>query len=163
MEKLQVKFELINDAEKKIHGYLPEKTTSLATGFDVRNAGENLVLKPFEYTKIPLGFRALIPSGFWFFLVPRSSTFGKKHMNSLMGVIDEDFEKQWFFAAQYIPKNDFSEAQYLGIPHGDRIAQIILMPRYDFEVVNIDSCEFAQESMLTASKRGEGFGSSGDK
>jgi dUTPase len=163
MQKLQVKFELINDAEKKIHGYLPEKTTSLATGFDVRNAGENLVLKPFEYAKIALGFRCLIPSEFWFFLVPRSSTFGKKHMHALYGTIDADFESAWFFAAQYVPENDLSEAPYLGIAHGDRIAQIILLPRYDFEPVLIDSCEFAQESMLRASTRGSGFGSSGDK
>ena len=163
MQKLQAMFEIINDSEKKIHGFLPERTTECATGFDVRNAGENLVIRAFEYVKIPLGFKCIIPENFWFFLVPRSSTFAKKHLHCLYGTVDQDFEKQWFFAGQYIPRNDFTNEPHLGVAYGDRIAQIILLPRYDFEAVAIDSSEFAKLSKERASKRGEGFGSSGDK
>ena len=163
MQKLQAMFEIINDSEKKIHGFLPERTTDLATGYDVRNAGENLVIKPFQYIKIPLGFKCIIPEGYWFFLVPRSSTFGKKHLHCLYGTVDQDFENFWFFAGQYITENEFTDAPYLGIAHGDRIAQIILLPRYEFEAIAIDSSEFAKLSKERCSKRGEGFGSSGDK
>ena len=162
MQKLQAKFDIINDSEKKIHGFLPERTTDFATGYDVKNAGENLVIKPFEYVKIPLGFRAILPEGFWFYLVPRSSTFAKKHLHCLNGIIDQDFESAWFFAGQYIPRNDIASEPYLGIAHGDRIAQIILLPRYEFEAIAIDSSEFAKLSKERCSKRGEGFGSSGN-
>jgi len=84
--------------------FLPKRADEDSTGWDVRCAdAKGIDLKPECYIKIPLGFRALSPKGWWFKLVPRSSMFIKRHINSLYGTIDETYEGQLFFCGQYLP------------------------------------------------------------
>jgi dUTPase len=164
-----VHFNLINDGE--IKGYLPEQAEELATGFDVRNAGPKLVLKPFQKAKIPLGFRAFIPEGWCFELRARSSTFTKKDLVSLYGTIDESYTGQWLFAAQYIPECSFTSNYLEGvvlfntelvIEHGEKIAQIVLLPRYTFAVNSISDEKFLKLEANRGTQRGSGgFGSTG--
>ena len=165
-----VHFNVINDGD--IKGYLPEQAENLATGFDVRNAGPRLVLKPFQKAKIPLGFRAVIPDGWWFSLKARSSTFAKKDLVSLYGTIDESYEGQWLFAVQYIPICEFTENYLEGvvlfkdkelvIEHGEKVAQIVLLPRYSFIASNISNEKFNDLVSRRGAARGSGgFGSTG--
>ena len=163
----QVYFNILKDEEKKIFGFIPEKSEDLSTGYDVRNAGPDIELCPFQKALIPLGFRAYIPEGLYFELYPRSSTFHKKSIHSLYGVIDESYENYWYFACQYIPQyKDFKAATKINtiIAHGDRIAQIILRKRYDFNPKEISDEQFQKMVEERGAKRGlGGFGSTGIK
>lgn len=174
-----VYFNILNDDEKNIHGYMPEKSEKLSTGYDVRNAGPDIELVPFQKALIPLGFRSFIPEGWYFELYPRSSTFHKKSIHSLYGVIDESYERDWFFACQYIPEKarcknldtdgniiwyNYHSNDCLKIARGDRIAQIILRKRHDFSANNISDEDFEELIKGRGAKRGlGGFGSTGDK
>src|SRR6266404_3537788 len=86
--------------------FLPTRAEEKASGWDVRAAMPDrkpLIIKPFEYVKIPLGFRTFCPEGWWYELKPRSSTFAKKHLHSLYGTIDETFEGEALYCGQFIP------------------------------------------------------------
>lgn len=86
MEIPTFKFALREDL-KDNKEFLPTLAEPKATGYDVRAALEKsdavLNIEPFAYVKIPLGFRAFCPEGWWYELKPRSSTFGKKNLHSL--------------------------------------------------------------------------------
>ncbi len=190
----EVRFSLIK--RNGISGFLPNKAESLSTGYDVKNAGPDLILRPFEHALIPLGIKALIPEGWWLFLVPRSSSHGKKHLHTLYGVVDESYEGELFFSAQYIPiTNDintvsieynitertgyygevYKEADVadvydvakfdnLTIKHGDAVAQLILMPRYEMNVIGVTEDEYKELTTKRGATRGTGgFGSTDKK
>ena len=173
---------------EKIKGYIPERSGDLAAGFDVRNAGPDISLRPFEKVRIPLGFRMMVTQGNWWCdLRPRSSTFTKKDLHCLYGVIDEDYEGQVLFAAQYIPTLNLKKISYyhmkegttnnyfsmlkrqyendvVVIEHGEKIAQMIFLPRYEFKAVVINNEEFDKMAKQRGAERGiGGFGSTGDK
>jgi dUTPase len=174
-----VYFNILNDENKNIYGFLPEKAENLSTGYDVRNAGPDIELYPFEKALIPLGFRSITPEGYYFELYPRSSTFHKKSIHSLYGVIDESYENYWYFSCQYIPESYFSEIfrknkgefacvgwefKPIKIFHGDRIAQIILRKRHEMTPKEITNEEFEKVVKERGGKRGlGGFGSTGDR
>ncbi len=149
-------FALMPHLEDK--SFIPTQATPKATGWDVRSAA-NLVVSPGEYVKIPLGIRGLCPEGWWYEIKPRSSTFTKKSLHALYGTIDEDYEGQLVFAAQYLPSltihTDITENHYYGdvryeaksyideldltINAGDAVAQIIPVRRemmYVGEITN---------------------------
>jgi hypothetical protein len=65
--------------------------------------GKDLILKPFDSVKIKLGFRSMCPAGWWYKAVPRSSTFGKKNLHCLYGVVDESWQGETMLACQWIP------------------------------------------------------------
>lgn len=157
--------------------FIPTRATDKATGWDVRAAlkEEKLVLRPFEVAKIPLGIRGFCPEGWWYKLVPRSSTFGKKNLHCLYGTIDEDYEGELIFACQYIPafpKYDghlahqnvltyFTE-NTLQIDFADALGQIIPEKRQNAEVVQTTNEELDALFASRNGKRGAGgFGSTG--
>lgn len=138
--------------------FLPTRGTELATGWDVRSA-QDLTLEYGQYAKIPLGFRVFIPPGWWLELKPRSSSFTKKSLHALYGVIDEDYFGQMIFACQYLPSNTDEK---LEIKFGDAIGQLIPVVRHEMKVERINNEEY--ENLCKASKttRGAGgFGSTG--
>ena len=142
--------------------YLPRKGTPLATGWDVRAAlSSSQSLKAGQYIKIPLGFRVFAPAGFWLELRPRSSSFIKKQLHSLYGVIDQDYRGLVSYCAQYIPDAS-SLCGDLVINPGDAIGQIIPVIRQEMDVVAISNEEFD----LLCEKQGTfrnsaGFGTTG--
>lgn len=157
---IDVKFQLINDESRKVYGFLPQKAEPLSTGYDVFNAGPDVIFHQFEYRLIPLGFKAFIPSGWWLFLAPRSSTHAKRHMHTLYGTIDESYEGEWYFSAQHVPHN--IETQKLHIKHGDAIAQIIVMPRYGMKIYQVSDEQYKDLCKNRNGERGAGgFGSTG--
>lgn len=147
--------------------FLPERADSYATGWDVR-AAHDVVLNPFEHAKIGLGIRCFAPDGWWLELRPRSSTFVKKELVSLYGVIDQNYEGEILFACQWIPTRITGIDPFDGgtdtltISKGDRIGQLVPVRRQEIVVERITN----EEYNLLCEKRGldrgsGGFGSTG--
>jgi dUTPase len=144
--------------------FLPTKAEPYATGWDVR-AATDVVILPGEYFKIPLGFRVLPPSGWWLSLHPRSSSFTKKHMHNLIGIIDEHYPEEVLFAGQYIAstssiKDDIHCVKNkLVINFGDAIGQIIPVRRVDMKIELISNGEYDDYRKQQKTIRTGGFGS----
>lgn len=155
------KFNLVNHYEgnKKL---LPTRGTPRATGWDVRVGVSSIEARPGQHIKIPLGFKVFAPAGWWLELRPRSSTFAKKQLHALYGVIDEDYEGECIFACQYIPDikclgND------LELVFGDAIGQIVPVRRQEMTVQEVDNEEFDRLCKERNALRGAGgFGSTDD-
>lgn len=124
--------------------FLPAKAEPEASGYDVRAAQEDrkpIIVKPGQYIKIPLGFKSFCKKGWYYQLHPRSSSFVKKNIHNLIGIIDETWEGQTLFAGQYLP--DASSAQDdLIINFGDPIGQIIPVKRQEMMVEEISEDRF---------------------
>jgi dUTPase len=153
-----VREDLIDVAVK----FLPQKAEPGSTGWDVRAAQKDrkpINIKPGEYVRIPLGFRALPAEGWWYELRPRSSTFAKKHLNCLYGVIDHSYENEVLLAVQYLPDiHDLGKT--LSIEFGEAIGQIIPIKLVDIQALSISNKEIDAAYKARAGLRGiGGFGS----
>ena len=161
-EKIPVfKFALREDL-KDDKQFIPTRAEPLATGWDCRAAQldrKDLVVRPGEYVKLPLGFRAFCPPGYWYELHPRSSSFVKKYMHCLTGVIDETFPGQLILAFTYIPNVSKSEDNNLIIKFGDPIAQIIPIKRQEMETGEISNEEYEKMLIERNAVRTGGIGS----
>lgn len=150
------------EADQEIQ-FIPKKANAKDTGYDVRaclGKDKKLVVKPGQTVKIPLGFRAYCPDGYWFQLVPRSSTFAKKSLHALYGTIDETFEGFLVFCAKYLPDDD----KELVIEHGEAIAQIVPYKRQDIYAAHITSDDIEEMYANRNGTRGAGgFGSTDSK
>ncbi len=142
--------------------FCPKKGSERATGWDVFAATEEpIVLRPGKYAKIPLGFRVFPPEGWWLELRPRSSTFAKKQLHCLYGVIDEDYEGECLFACQYLP-DITSLGNDLTINAGDAIGQLIPVKRQEMKVEIVSDEEYQNLCETRNTSRGSGgFGSTG--
>lgn len=141
--------------------FLPTKAEPNATGYDVRAAfidKQDLLLNQFDYFKIPLGFRAICPIGWYYQLHPRSSSFVKKHMHNLIGIIDETFSNELIFAGQYIP---VSSTDKLIIKYGDAIAQILPKKYSNIYIEEVNNKEYDDFCKRRNAPRNGGFGSTG--
>jgi dUTPase len=157
--------------------FLPTKGEPLATGWDVRSA-EDMIIRPLQHVKIPLGFRGFCPEGWWYELKPRSSTFAKKKLHSLYGTIDETYEGELVFACQFIPAAHYIEDQdnyktwfspeswedycsdEIYIKFGDAIGQIVPIKRQEIVVESITNEEYDMLCKKRSGIRGAGgFGS----
>lgn len=145
--------------------FLPTRAEPLASGWDVRCAfldRKSLVLRAGAYTKIPLGFRAFCPDGWWYELKPRSSTFGKKHLNCLYGTVDQSFEGELVLSAQYLPDISFLTKD-LTLEFGEAIGQIVPVRRKEMLVKEISNEEYDKLCMNRGATRGAGGFGSTDK
>jgi dUTPase len=158
--------------------FLPTRAEPLSTGWDVK-AAQDYEFNPFDKYKISLGIRAFIPDGWWLELRPRSSTFGKKNLSCLYGVIDQGYEGSILLACQYIPhgicdkitnsdwKMHFKFDLYLEalkIKKGEAIGQLVPVKRQEMDVESISKEGFEQMCKERGAKRGAGgFGSTDAK
>lgn len=158
--KIAVREELQDVADK----FFPTKGEPKATGYDVAAATENrepIVVKPGQWVKIKLGFRAFLPEGWWLDLRPRSSTSIKKNIHALYGVIDETYEGEFMFCGQYLPDHINNETE-LVINFGDKIGQVIPMKRKSVRLVDVSNEEYDDACKERGGTRGAGgFGSTG--
>jgi dUTP pyrophosphatase len=140
--------------------FLPTRAHSNDTGWDVSCAlPDKTFIRAGQYIKIPLGFRIFAPEGWWLELRPRSSTFAKKQLHSLYGVIDSGFENQVIFVSQYIP-DVASLANDLVLQWGDPIGQLIPVQRQEMIVKEISDEEYQELCKTRNGTRKEGgFGS----
>lgn len=168
--KFAIREDLAGAASVNGNTFLPTKGTDKATGWDVRAAldpvtGNNslasITLHAGQYAKIPLGFRVFAPDGWWLELRPRSSSFAKKNLHALYGVIDEDYEGQCVFACQYLPDADGMGSD-LKIMFGEAIGQIIPVQRQNMVVEEASNEEYDLLCKTRNAQRGVGgFGSTG--
>lgn len=149
--KFALRDDLLNNKE-----FLPTKGEPNAVGWDVRAAWKNhdyCMIQNNQYCLIPLGFRAFIPQGWWLEMRPRSSTFAKKHLNCLYGVIDTDYSLELMLAVQLSGSPDIK------IQFGEALGQIIPVRKETMLVSEITNEELDH---LVAEKnpvRTGGFGS----
>lgn len=158
--------------------FLPTRAEPSSSGWDVRAAMDDrqpLVIRPFGYVRIPLGFRTFCPEGWWLELKPRSSTFAKKQLHSLYGTIDEGFEGTMVFACQYIPDFEFGSgyvtssrivdyftSNALRINFGDAIGQILPVRRQEFNRAEVSNEQYdAMCKERNGTRKDGGFGSTG--
>jgi len=164
------KFAIREDLKDSEFDFLPQKATPRSSGWDVRAA----IKSPFidieygEIVKIPLGFRAFCPDGWWLELKPRSSTFVKKRLHCLYGTIDEDYEGELILAAQFIPHligyNNTIAGNFdkLRIMFGEALGQIIPVRRQEMIVDRVSNEEYDALCKQRNAERGAGgFGSTG--
>lgn len=140
--------------------YHPKRGTERASGWDVCAApSKPVTLRAGQYAKIPLGFKVFAPEGWWLELRPRSSTFAKKQLHCLYGVIDEDYEGECLFACQYIP--DISAlGNDITIGSGEAIGQLIPVKRQEMKVEMVTNEEYERLCKERNTSRGQGgFGS----
>lgn len=164
------------------YSFLPQQATEQDTGWDVQ-AAKTITFRPTQKFLIPLGLRCFAPPGYWLELRPRSSSFGKKNLHALYGVVDEGYEGQIYFACQWIPPISDNEldtiingfdggvrvdalASYfkkeLVIEKGERIGQLVPVKRQVMNVSSVSAEEFKKLCEERGHKRGAGgFGSSG--
>jgi dUTP pyrophosphatase len=155
------RFALLEDFKNQ-EAFLPLRGTPQATGWDVRAAlRKPIILRAGQYAKIPLGFRMFCPPGWWMELRPRSSTFAKRQLHCLYGVLDEDYEGEMVFACQYIP--DMSGlGNDITINHGDAVGQLIPIRRQEMKVEIVSNEEYNTLCKERNYSRGQGgFGSTG--
>jgi dUTPase len=162
--KFALREDLKNDKQ-----FLPTRAEPKASGWDVRAAmpdKKTLVIKPGDYFKIPLGFRAFPESGWWFQLHPRSSSFAKKYMHNLIGIIDEHYSNEVIFAGQYLPKLSYTimpsetiNYNDLIVNFGDAIGQIVPIKRIEMSVIELTNKEYDDLCGQRVAVRNGGFGS----
>lgn len=157
--KFSLRADLINNKE-----FLPTRAEPKASGWDVRSAQEDrqpIAFHPFMKYMIPLGFRAFCPEGWWFKIVPRSSTFAKKELDCLYGTVDQNYEGFCYFCVKYSPQNALSDhPNTLIVNFGDPIAQIIPVKRQEMLVQEVNNDEYDKLCKERGGQRGTGgFGS----
>lgn len=167
MEKPIFKFAIREDLKQlsNYRDFLPSKAEPFATGWDVRAAQlshEGLVIKPGDYVKIPLGFRAIPPPGWWFEIHPRSSSFFKKNLHVLVGIIDETYPDEVSLLVNYIPSST-KMCKDLTIQFGERLGQMMPVHRVDMEINDMSNEDFDSFIKNRGAERTGGIGSTDQK
>lgn len=155
------KFAIREDLSDTGDLFLPKQAEPDAVGYDVRAAPadrKDIIIRAGKYVRIPLGFRAFCPDGWWYQLHPRSSLFAKKQSHQLIGIIDTSFPLELMAVVQYLP--DISSlANDLVIAFGDPIGQIIPVKRQIMQVEKISNSDIEKLYKNRSAVRTGGFGS----
>jgi len=126
--------------------FLPFRRASGGPGWDVFAAlgDEKLVIKPGEYFRIPLGFRCIPETGWWYELHARHSFFLNKNIHHMVGLMDEEYDREVMLAGQYMPSVTDLKMSDLVICHGDLVGRMIPFKRVEMKVEEISNFEFDQ-------------------
>ena len=130
---------------KRVHAgaRLPSRAHETDGAYDVYLI-EDALVAPGEATRLPLGFAAAIPDGYFVRLTGRSST----QFFIREGLIDSGYRGEWRIAVQNVSREP------LALKAGDRIGQLVLQ-----RVIDVD---WEEVEALPESDRGaKGFGSTG--
>lgn len=155
---------------------LPTQGSAGAAGWDLY-AAKDVVIRPGDTAKIPLGFAVELPPGYAMFIVPRSgvSLRTKLRQPNSVGVIDSDYRGEVAMMFDNIAEDPsinvtrfatevdgisrkvddgmYPEGTHV-IRKGDRIAQAVIQ--------RVPTVKFTEVDELSESTRGaDGFGSSG--
>lgn len=109
---------------------------------------ENKIIWPHSCVEVDTGWDIKIPDGYWGSIKSRSSTFAKRKLMVLEGIIDPGYTGKLsaiVFNTTFFPKR---------VRKGDRLVQIIIIPMVQ--------TAFLVRTSLPETKRGRGgFGSTG--
>lgn len=133
---------------------LPRYSTEGSAGMDLRAClDEDLVLKPGETQLLPTGIAIHIEDpGLAAFILPRSG-LGHKHgivLGNLVGLIDSDYQGEILVSCWNRGNIEYR------IEPGERIAQLVLIPVVQAELLVVDEFEVTDRGS-------DGFGSSGSR
>ena len=131
---------------------VPAFASSGSAGCDLYACIEDgsAVIPPHASVMVGTGIAAAIPEGYFGAVFARSGLAAKQGLRpaNCVGVCDADYRGEYIVALH----NDSGEARVIN--HGDRIAQLVVLPYM--------SCEFEEADSLSQTERGEGgFGSTG--
>lgn len=130
----------------------PTRGSKLAAGFDIYSDNEEVQhIVTGRPTTISTGVAVKIPDDYVGFIKPRSGLAFKKGIDHMAGVIDSDYTGE--IKLLLTSHSTYGE---LRVERGERVAQLVLVPRYMGDVELVNSLEYTE--------RGDnGFGSSGSK
>ena len=132
---------------------LPTHGSAYAAGYDLcacLDGDGAVVIPPHHTVKIGTGLAFALPEGTFGAVFARSGLAAKQDLRpaNCVGVVDSDYRGECFIALH----NDSNEERT--VRHGDRIAQLVLLPFLPMEFEEVDA--------LSETARGEGgFGSTG--
>lgn len=132
---------------------LPVRGSAFAAGYDLcacLEGDETVIIPPHHTLKIGTGLAFALPEGTFGAVFARSGLASKQDLRpaNCVGVVDSDYCGECFIALH----NDGTQERT--IRHGDRIAQLVLLPFLPMEFEEVDA--------LSETARGEGgFGSTG--
>lgn len=131
---------------------LPSRGSDAAAGYDLYayTDGRDREIPPHSTRLVATGLQVEIPDGYFGAIFARSGLATKRSMRpaNCVGVIDSDYRGEVMVALH----NDSNA--YQKITHGERVAQLVIMPYL--------SVEFEEVDELSATGRGSGgFGSTG--
>ena len=131
---------------------LPTRGSEKAAGYDLYACLEEaVVIPPHGNVKIGTGLAVAVPDGYFGAVFARSGLAAKQSLRpaNCVGVCDADYRGEYIVALH----NDTDDVRT--IAHGERIAQLVVMPYL--------AVEFDEVEELDATARGEGgFGSTGN-
>ena len=143
---MEVSIQLLNDLAK-----VPTRGSKYAAGYDLYAATDYIIdIAPHSTVKIGTGIAIELPEGTFGAIFARSGLATKKGLRpaNCVGVCDEDYRGEYIVAVH----NDTDIKQF--IAHGDRIAQLVVLPYIPVTFTTTDE--------LTETTRGNGgFGSTG--
>lgn len=128
---------------------LPTKAHPTDAGFDLYCDASFEIPKSDQVFLVPTGFSLAIPDGYYGRIVGRSGLTSKTSLRVLEGIIDSDYrgELKIMITSNSCIYGDMIES-------GSKIAQLIIQPLPQFEIIEAD--------VLPSSERGNGgFGSTG--
>jgi dUTP pyrophosphatase len=133
---------------KKLHAnaVVPERKTAGAAAYDLTTI-EGCRLLPGKMIKLKTGLAFELPQGTVGRIVTRSSTFAKGMF--IDGTLDEDYRGELSLQVRNV------SGDALFIAPGDRLAQLIILPRYP-------NAKMEPVEELSSTERGDkGYGSTG--
>jgi dUTP pyrophosphatase len=138
---------------------LPSRKNLSDAGADIRLFApdqERVVIHPGESAKLPTGLKTHVPHGYVLLVMNRSGMAADKVLKVGAQVIDPGYRGEIFINLH----NDGLVEQTIN--HGDKIAQLLLMPVVHFRAFECASEEELYATPMYISERGTGgFGSSG--
>jgi dUTP pyrophosphatase len=139
---------------------LPTRKNASDAGADIRWFSPELPeleLKPGESVKLKTGLKTHVPHGYALLVMNRSGLASEKVLKVGAQVIDPGYKGEIMINLH----NDGLSVQK--ISHGDRVAQLLLIPVVHFRAFECESEEELYATPLYISERGTGgFGSSGE-
>ena len=113
---------------------LPEKSYDTDSGWDIRYTGEErIIVRAKQREIIPTKLRMTTDPGYFIKIESRSGLAFKNGISLLCGVGDNGYRDEYFICVQ---NNDMKNP--LAINSGDRIAQILVLPKIEAELVEVE-------------------------